>query len=102
MYGVIISTRAIIRNERLKIIAKIRDEEGKLFDALIPEREMAALIPRFVLLGEERKADKRLLETIHPIAKRMAEGRRVRLWDYNGSSYLSFLPWKVVHFFSSG
>ena len=96
----IINTRAIIKNEKLKIIARLRDEHGRVSDAYMPERETAALIPRFVLLGDSKTAESNLLETIHAIAERMSDGRKVRVWEYNEKRYFAFLQWGAVRFLS--
>ncbi len=78
-----------------------------VFNAIstMPDREVAAILPRSVLVGAPtrgRRGSARvplsLLGTIGPILTRMAEGRVVRLWDYNGRNFFSFLPWKSVRF----
>ena len=98
MSYVIVSTRAVIKAGHLELISKVRNEKGKRLDAVMFQREMAALIPRFVLIGKTRKASRSILETIQSIASRMTEGRRVRIYGYGDVFYYSFLSWEEVLF----
>ena len=100
MSYVILSTRAIIRAGHLEIVSKVRDDRGKRLDAVMFQREVAALIPRFVLIGSNRKANRALLETIQSIASRMTEGRRVTICKRGDTCYYSFMSWEEVLFSS--
>ena len=64
----------------------------------MPDREVAAILPRSLLLGDGATAPVSLLDTLTPIIVRMSEGRRVRLWQYKERWFLSFQPWRSVRF----
>jgi len=98
MRGVVASVKPILRNERLKVVARVNVEKGDPCNAYMPDREVAAILPRTILLGQSSKAPPAMLDTIRPILKRMTEGRHVRLWQYNERFFFSFLPWKSVRF----
>lgn len=98
MRGVVSSIKPILKNERLKAVARVRVEKGNECEAYLPDREMSAILPRSILLGEASKAPPAMLDTIKPILRRMTEGRCVRLWQYNNRYFFSFLPWKSVRF----
>jgi hypothetical protein len=100
MKGIVSAVQPVLRKNRLKVIAEVETGERKVCKAYMPEREVAALLPRSILLGESREAPPAMLGTIRPILSRMAEGRAVRLWKYDGRFYFSFLPWKSVRFTS--
>ena len=98
MKGTVSKVRPMIAKERLKVVAKVLMEGGGTREAFMPEREMAAILPRSILLGGTTKAPQSILATIKPILARMTEGRMVRLWEYEGRYFFSFLPWKSVRF----
>jgi hypothetical protein len=98
MKGIVSSIRPLLRSERLKALAHVRVEEGKELEAFMPDRELAAVLPRSILLGGKTKASPALLGTIQPILSRMAEGREVRVWKYKERFFFSFMPWKSVRF----
>ena len=98
MRGVVSRVTPILRNERLKVVAKVAVEKGSECEAYMPDREISAILPRTILLGEASKAPPAMLDTIRPILRRMTGGRRVRLWQYNNRFFFSFLPWKSVRF----
>ncbi len=102
--GTVTRVRPTLSGERLRVVADVVSEAG-VVEATMPDREVAAILPRSVLVGAPtpgRRASARvpvsLLGTIGPILTRMAEGRVVRIWDYNGRNFFSFLPWKSVRF----
>ncbi len=98
MQGIVVDVRALVQNAKLKVRAKVRTEEQQELDAFLPDRELAAILPRSVLLGEAKSAPLALLESIAPIVERLAGKRQVRVWEYNGSYYFGFLSWKAVNF----
>jgi hypothetical protein len=98
MKGTVDSVKPILMQDRLKVVARVRTEEGMLLEAYMPDRELAAVLPRSVLLGSASRAPRGLLSTMQPILSRMALGRVVRVWTYGDSSYFSFQPWKGVRF----
>jgi hypothetical protein len=85
---------------RLGVLTEEEDLEGGPFlrEVFLPQREIAALLPRSLLAGDNRQVPKELLETIAPILARLVTGRAVRLWSYESRAYASFLSWRGVRF----
>jgi hypothetical protein len=98
MRGIIVAVRPILVEKRLRVVARVLKEDRSRVDAFLPDREVAALVPRSVLLGQARRAPKQILKTISSIIKRMVAGRPVRLWQYGESYYFSFLSWRPITF----
>jgi len=96
--GTITGLHPRIENGRLRVLAEVRAERGTAVQSYLPDREVSALLPRSLLLGEGLSAVPELLQTIEPILVRMGKGRRVRLWEYRGDTYASFLSWRAVRF----
>ena len=99
--GKVINVKPVIKKGRLKITGRIETGESGCIEAILPAREMAALLPRHIILGETRKASIKLLETIRSIAARFIMGRKVRVWKYNETCYFSFIAWTDVLFTDS-
>ena len=98
MKGTVVTVRPLLQGERLRVVARVRADDGETVEAHMPDREVAAILPRSVLVGTERHAPVALLETIRPILSRMTEGRRVRVWVFKDRRFFSFLPWRGVRF----
>ena len=98
MRGRIVDIRPRIRDERLKVIARIRTKDWGNLDAYLPDRELAAILPRGVLIGDQRRMPRKYIKTVAPIVKRMASEREVQVWTYQGSYYFRFLSWKGIRF----
>ena len=98
MKATIVRARPEIQARRLKVFASVRSDSGEMREAQMPDREVAAILPRSLLLGEGATAPAALLNTLAPIIVRMSEGRRVRLWLYKERWFLSFQPWRSVRF----
>jgi len=96
--GVVLSVRPEIQAERLKVVVVIRTDSMETMEAHMPDRELAALLPRSILLGSGAAAHPSLMDTMTPILARMTEGRRVRVWQYNERWFFSFQPWRGVRF----
>lgn len=94
----VVAVRPELKGERLCVVARVRTEGGETYEAGMPDREVSAILPRSVLVGEGSTAPRELLSTIQPILARMSEGRVVRVWDYKDRKYFSFQPWKGVRF----
>lgn len=84
-------------DRRLRVEAVVRGDGGARTAARVPDRELAALLPRSILAAGGDPAPQ-LLETIAAILKRTVVGRRVRVWEYGGQRYLAFLSWSSVRF----
>ena len=98
MKATIVRVRPELQARRLKVFASVRADSGEMREAQMPDREVAAILPRSLLLGEGATAPVALLDTLTPIIVRMTEGRRVRLWLYKERWFLSFQPWRSVRF----
>jgi hypothetical protein len=96
--GRVEQAQALLEGERLKARLRVSTDCGELYEAYLPDRELAALIPRSVLVGEGNLAPPQLLGTIEPMLTRLTQARLVRLWSYRERKYASFLPWRSVRF----
>src|SRR5690606_37399644 len=96
--GRVEEARPVLESERLKARLRVATRDGRRLEAWLPDRELAALLPRSILVGEGRRAPPQLLSTIEPMLGRLALGRQVRVWSYRERSYASFLPWRAVRF----
>jgi len=86
---------------RLCVTAYLQEvPEGPTIEARLPARETAALLPREILLGEERETNPRMLELMDEMLTKFVTGRIVRTWEYSGEMYFSFLKWGTVRFHS--
>ena len=96
--GTIQAVAPRLQGAHLKVTASLRMDEGELREALLPDREMAVMLPRCILLPGQARAPISLLETMRPIVERMCLGRRARTWQYKDRWFFSFQPWKGVRF----
>jgi hypothetical protein len=101
MKAVLRDVHPSICSEKLRVVGRVCTEEGEEFDAFLPYREVSALLPRSILLGDHTRAPESILTTIEPMLRRLAEGRPVRLWEYRKQHYFSFLSWRNVTFGSA-
>ena len=101
MRGKIIAIRPKVVSEKIKIIATVRTEKSGIINAILPDRELSALLPRSILVGENKNTHHELLSIISSMIKRMTLGRKVRLWNYQEKYYFSFLSWRKVIFTKS-
>jgi len=79
-----------LREYRLKVFATMKADSAKTLQAHMPDREVSAILPRSVLLGEARTAPVSVMETVSPIISRMIEGRLVRVWQCKTKWLFSF------------
>jgi len=98
--GTVTHVRPELNGERLRVVAEVRSDTGEVREASMPDRELAAILPRSILLGASSRAPLAMLGTIEPILARMTEGRVVRMWKYKERWFFGFLPWKSVRFVS--
>jgi hypothetical protein len=98
MKGTVVGVRPELAADRLRVVAAVRTESGEVMQAHMPDREIAAILPRSVLLGNGNKAPLSLLDTVQPILSRMTEGRYVRIWLFKDRWFFSFQPWRGVRF----
>ncbi len=100
--GTVTSVHPELQAGRLKVVAAVRADSGETLEAHMPDREVSAVLPRSVLLGQARTAPLSLLDTLGPILSRMTEGRVVRVWQYKDRWFFSFQQWKGVRFLDDG
>ena len=100
--GRIERVEAVLEGDRLKVRLSVLVEGKGPQSAYLPEREVAALLPRSLLAGGPDPPPAELLVTLEPILVRLVRGRTVRLWSWQERSYASFLPWRGVRFAGSG
>jgi hypothetical protein len=98
MKGVVVDVRATVVGERLRVGARVSTPAEGMVEALLPDREVAAFLPRSLLLGPGARAPRSLLGSLTPILRRFTIGREVRLWSYDESRYFSFPSWRNVRF----
>ena len=96
--GMIQAAATQLQGQRLKVVASVRMEDGELREAQLPDREVAAILPRCILLAGAATAPASLLDTMRPIVERMCVGRRARTWLYKEKWFFSFQPWRGVRF----
>ena len=87
-----------LRQGRLKAEARILNSSGQVIKAYRPDRELAALLPRSILVGKNNDVPIEILDTIEPMLKKLSLGRQVRVWTYKDDNYASFLSWRSVRF----
>jgi hypothetical protein len=87
-----------LEGERLKVRLSVLVEGSGTRTAYLPEREVAALLPRGLLANSTGPIPPEFLDTLEPILVRRLKGRTVRLWRWRERSYASFLPWRSVRF----
>lgn len=90
---------AEIEDGRLHVDAVLQEQRDYFqVDARLPAREVAALLPREIIVGEGRESSSNVLELINELLEKLAAGRTVRVWEYSGQTYCSFLKWGSVRF----
>ena len=98
MEGVVIDIKPVVDEGRLRALATVRSPELGSIEARLPDRELAALLPRRLLLGNGTRAPKGLLATARPILRRFVVQRDVRVWEHNERFYFAFPSWRSVRF----
>lgn len=99
MFGKIVFLRPAVRRGRLFVRVTVQTDRIGYCQARLPERELAALVPRSLLVCGRVEAPRSLLGIISSLLKRTASGRRVRVHSGTGGERLvTFLPWKNVRF----
>jgi hypothetical protein len=96
--GTAVRVHPQLQGERLRVVVTLKTDEGEMMEAQMPDREISALLPRSILLGQGARAPLSLLGTVQPILARLTEGRRVRVWLYKERWFLSFPGWRGVRF----
>jgi hypothetical protein len=99
MLGKIVFVRPVLRRGRLCARVTVQTERSGYCQARLPERELAALVPRSLLVCGRAEAPLSLLGIISSLLKRTASGRRVRVRPgAGGEKLVTFMSWKNVRF----
>ncbi len=99
MIGKIVFVKPILKNGRLRARVTVRTEQAGYCQAHLPERELAALVPRTLLVYNPQDAPLSLLGIISSLLKRTVVGRKVTLHQADGGGRLvTFLSWRTVRF----
>jgi hypothetical protein len=98
MLGKIVFIRPFVRKGKLLVRTLVQFHERSVIEALLPERELAALVPRSLLLFTAKEAPVAMLEIIGSILRRMTLGRIVRLHRHGDEWRVTFLSWSPVRF----
>ena len=53
MQGKVKSVQPRVTDGKLKIVAKVKMDDGPEIEAYLPDREVSALLPRGILLGDD-------------------------------------------------
>jgi len=87
-----------INQRRLQVVADVRLPRGGSLTAYLPDRELAALLPRSILAPVGRSEPSEVAETVAAILRRTLLGRQVRVRQYAAQYYMAFLSWRGVKF----
>jgi hypothetical protein len=87
-----------IQQHQLRVSAEVRLARGGTVTAHLPDRELAALLPRSILAPAAAGAPGQLAETLAAILRRTLLGRQVRVWHRAAEHYVGFLSWRAVRF----
>lgn len=96
MNGIIRNLEPQIRQNRLHVTAELETETGERVVAGIPQREIAAMLPRRELIGTATRTTTDVLEDVRRILSDRAQDRPVRYWTYRDRNYCSFLSWRDI------
>jgi hypothetical protein len=103
MTGKIIFIRPTVKNGRLRVRVTVQTARAGNCQARLPDRELAALVPRSLLVFDTAEAPLSLLGIISSLLKRTTVGRRVRLHrGEDGGLLVAFLSWRSVRFLKPG
>ncbi|MBT3273594.1 MAG: hypothetical protein HN368_10580 [Spirochaetales bacterium] len=95
-YSYITDVQLDTSDSRLRIQVLIVDEDNDTRMAELPQREMSTLLPKTILLGDQKSISCELLSTIHSTLVRLITGRAVRTWEYQERLYCGFLSWRNI------
>jgi hypothetical protein len=96
--GKILYARLRIDREKLVVVLTVRHDQAGCRTALLPDREISALLPRHILLGESTRAPRELLETLTAIVEKLTVGRRVHVRENRSHRIACFPSWRSVRF----
>ena len=95
-YGTCLSVSVLKNVEHLKVVLLVDHGELGQISAILPEREKAALLPRSLFCPERLCIEPETLPVLETTIKRLLVGRRVKVWEFQGSWYCAFPSWRNV------
>lgn len=98
MLGKIVYIHPFIRRGRLRVRLIVNVKTKGYHEAFLGEREIAALLPRSILLPSVRNVPASLLGIIGAILRKMTVGRIARLKENQEETVVSFLSWQNIRF----
>lgn len=91
--------RPSTEDRKLRVTAFLQEKGGNgAVEAQLPAREVAALLPREILIGSNMEPSPQIFDVITELLHKLVLGREVRTWEYKGQVYCSFLKWGSVRF----
>ena len=91
------SIGAEIAHEKLYVRAFLQHTESQQqVVGYMPAREMAALLPREIIIGKGATAPESIVDIINELLSKLAARRQAKIWEYQGTIYFGFLKWNSV------
>ena len=87
---------AEVEQQKLFVTAVLLSQDGTETEGRLPARETAALLPREIIIGEGARASDNILTVMNELLQKLSTGRKVKIWEYQGNVYFSFLKWTTV------
>ncbi len=103
MTGKIVFIKPTVRKGRLSVRVTVQTARTGYCQARLPDRELAALVPRSLLVFDTAEAPLSLLGIVSSLLKRTTVGRKVRLHrGEDGGRLVTFFSWRRVRFLQPG
>lgn len=91
------SIGAEIVQEKLYVRAFLHNSEShQQVVGYLPAREMAALLPREIIIGKGATAPESIVDILNELLSKLAARRQAKIWEYQGTIYFGFLKWNSV------
>lgn len=91
--------KSSLEEDRLRVRMLLQEKEEQFeIEAQLPAREIAAILPREIIVGPNRNPSPRVFEIMNELLAKLAVGRDVRVWEYGDRTYCSFLKWGSIRF----
>ena len=94
--GVISEVKMGITNGSLRATVLVEGDDGSSIEAGLPQREIAALLPRSVFLGAGDSLTAPLLSDLQSTIEKLLIRRPVELWEYKERMYCGFEKWRNI------
>ncbi|MFW5710513.1 MAG: hypothetical protein ACOC2P_00605 [Spirochaetota bacterium] len=88
---------AVLISQKPYVRASLRScETGQEVIGYLPSREMAALLPREIIIGKGACAPESIIDIMNELLGKLAARRHAKIWEYQGVIYFGFLKWNSV------